>query len=253
MKRLALALPALFLLHQTLLAATVPDHPARLIQEASPTYPAEMLEANQMGVMELTFNVRPDGTISNVTAFGTMTLQQMRTSLGGIYHLKYDPAVVNGQPVEEKNVHKEIRLIVENPDVSMLEVNSFACDVTEKGILENCSSRLPPKPAMFLGRPLVDSINGWQVSIRQEQGHAVRDHRFFTVAVATTSQRPLPAPVAEIDSSWSVHAFVQGCPVDHTQATCPAIPLQVSGNRYTLPTGTRLPGNAPEELVIGLR
>ncbi|MEN3166350.1 energy transducer TonB [Gluconobacter sp. OJB] len=253
MKRLLLALPALFLTNCPLLAATPPDHPARLNQEISPTYPMEMVEANQVGVMELTFDVQPDGTVRNVRAFGTMTPQQIRSSLSNISHLRYDPAVVGGQPVEEKNVHKEVRLALDNPDVSMLEANSFACDVTDKGILENCSSPLPPKPAMFMGRPLVDSINGWQVSARHQEGHPVRGHQIFTVAVAATRQSPLPAPVSEIDPSWNVHAFIQSCPSDRTHMLCQIIPLEVSGNHYRLPAGASLPGNMPEELIIGLR
>lgn len=139
---------------------------------------------------------------------------------------------------------------MDDPDVSTLEVNSFACDVTEKGILENCSSRLPPRPAMLLGHPLVDSINGWQVPARHEQGHPVRDQRVLTVAVATTRRLPLPAPVVEINPSWNVHAFLQGCPADQAQPACQVVPVQVSGNQYRLPAGTHLPGIAPEEIII---
>lgn len=102
MKRLALALPALFLPNCMSLAAGIPDHPARLIQESPPTYPADMMIANAIGVMELTFDVEANGTIRNVTAFGTMPPQQIRSSLAQVHRLKYDPAVMNGHPVEKK-------------------------------------------------------------------------------------------------------------------------------------------------------
>jgi TonB family protein len=89
----------------TALAGDV-DTPAKKLRVVLPSYPQELVEANEGGSVSVQFYIEPDGTVSDAALVGSPHSELGAITLKAIMQWRFSPAIKDGKPIRTKVVQK---------------------------------------------------------------------------------------------------------------------------------------------------
>src|SRR4051812_1404050 len=82
------------------------DTPAKKLRVVLPSYPQELVEANEGGSVSVQFYIEPDGTVSNAALLGSPSPELGAITLKAIVQWTFSPAIKDGKAIRTKAVQK---------------------------------------------------------------------------------------------------------------------------------------------------
>lgn len=142
---------------------------ARLKSRTAPKYPQLMAEKSAMGIVDIQYIVEKDGTTRNHTILGATNNYFKRAALDAIKQDKFEPATINGHPVQEYGRKMRYNFLMAGSKMDMDKVMEFVEPVKSDALVGGGREKYAYAHALSMVNSFGSSLKGFEGDLLDNQ------------------------------------------------------------------------------------